>query len=112
MVGACTTVREAADLYREQVDGPMRAHCGGAILAEGDIYKVAAAAGRSWRRILHLHFKMDSSTLWNVLDKALGVQHPRTVIYQTVVRAKVRTMNSDREDLARWAAARWFQSGE
>ena len=34
------------------------------------------------------------------------------MIYQTAVRAKVRTMNSSREDLARWAAESWFQSGE
>ena len=63
------------------MNGQIRARCGGAILEEEDSYKVAAAAGRSWQRILRMHFKTDSSTLWYVLDKALGVQHPRTVIY-------------------------------
>lgn len=59
-----------------------------------------------------MHFKVDSSTLWDVLGRALGVQHPRTVVYQTVVRATVRAMNSSHRDLAKWAAERWFQSGE
>ena len=94
------------------VNGQIRARCGGAILGEGDNYKVAAAAGRFWRTILRLHFKTDSSTLWYIPDKALEVQHPRTVIYQTAVRVKVRTMCSSREDLARRAAKRWFHSGE
>ena len=34
------------------------------------------------------------------------------MIYQTAIRVKVRTMSSSREDLARWVAGRWFQSGE
>ena len=111
-VGYRTQVWEAATLHSEQMDGQLQSRCGGVVLAEGEIHKIAAAAGRSWRRSLKMDFKVDSSTLWDVLDRAFGGQHPRTIVYQTAVWARVRTINNSRADLALWAVERWHQSGQ
>ena len=40
-------------------------------MSKRDVYKMAAPAGRVWRKVLHLHVRTHSSTLWHVLDVAL-----------------------------------------
>ena len=41
--------------------------------------------GRVWGRKIHVHFKMDGSTLWWVLWLAFKVRHPGTAVYRAVV---------------------------
>ena len=52
-------------------------------LSERDVYKMAASACRKWQQHVHLHARMDSSMLWHLLDKALHVNHPRTVAHSS-----------------------------
>ena len=58
-----------------------------------------------------MHFKVDSSTLWEVLWLALRVRHPRSAVYRAAVRQQLRVMNNTRGTLAEWARARWYQHG-
>ena len=51
-------------------------------------------------RKMRLHFKRDSGTLWHALFIALGVCHPRSVVYRAVERRQVRVMNSTPESLS------------
>ena len=78
-------------------------------LSEKDVYKMAASVGRIRRKHLHLHVRTDSSTLWNLLDKALQVKHPCTMAHRSTVRTQLRLMNGLRSDSAAWAVHRWFQ---
>ena len=71
---------------------------------------MAAPAGRVWRKRLHLHVRIEASTLWHLLDAALQVKHPRTVAHRSTVRTQLRLMNGLRSDSAAWAVVcRWFR---
>ena len=78
-------------------------------LSEKDVYKMAAPAGRIWRKHLHLHVRTESTMLWHLLDKALQVKHPRTVAHKSTARTQLRLMNGLCSDCAAWAVRRWYR---
>ena len=102
---------DIAQVFTEQVQAQVVARTQGALSKERDLYKLAAPMGRFWRRKLLLHFKVDSSTLWEVLWLAFKVRHPRSAVYRAAVRQQLRVMNSTRGALAEWARAQWFRQG-
>ena len=69
------------------------------------MYKMAAPAGRVWRKWLR---PTDFSTLWHLLDVALHVKHPHTVAHKSTIRTQLRLMNGLCSDSAAWAVRRWF----
>ena len=70
-LGPGSTLKDMAQVYHEQVASQVAVQAQVVPLSERDVYKMAAPAGRTWRKHLHLHARTDSSTLWHVLDKAL-----------------------------------------
>ena len=96
-------------VYQEQVAAQVVVQAQAVPLSERDVYKMAAPAGRIWRKHVHLHVRTDSSTLWHLLDKALQVKHPRTVVHRSTVRTQLRLMNGLRSDSAAWAVRRWYR---
>ena len=108
-LGLLSTVKDMAQLYQEQVASQVVVQAQAVPLSRRDVYKMAAPAGRTWRKHLHLHVRTDSSTLWHLLDKALQVKHPRTVAHKPTVRMQLRLMNGLRSDSAAWAVCRWYR---
>ena len=102
--GPGSTVKDMARVYQEQVAVQAQA----VPLSERDVCKMAAPAGRVWRKHLHLHVRTDSSTLWHLLDKALQVKYLRTVARRSTVRMQLRLANGLHSDSAAWAVHRWF----
>ena len=78
-------VRDVARVFTEQVQAQVVARTRGALPSEKDVYRLAAPMGRVWRRKIQVHFKLDSSTLWQSLWLALQVRHPRTAMYRAAV---------------------------
>ena len=100
---------EAVVLHQEQFDSQLR-NLGKTLgLTELVIKKAAGRVGRMWRKMLNLHFKADSSPLWAVLRRVLGLSHLRSVVFKAVVNAQLSLMNSRHRDLASWGAQRWVQ---
>ena len=78
-------------------------------MLERAVYKMAAPAGRVWRKHLHLHVRTDSSTIWHLLDAALQVKHPRTMAHRSTVHTQLRLMKGQHSDSAAWVLRRWFR---
>ena len=103
------SMADMATLYKEQVDSQIR-NLGETIgLSEQVTKKIAGRVGRTWRRQLHLHFRTDSSTLWALLGEALGVRHPRSIMYRSMVRFVLKILNGPRRGMAAWAEQRWLR---
>ena len=62
-LGPGSTVRDVAYVYHEQVASHVAVQALAVPMSERDVYKMAAPAGRVWRKMLHLHVQTDSSTL-------------------------------------------------
>ena len=75
------------------------------------MYRLAAPMGRVWRRKILVHFKLDSSTLWQSLWLAFQVRHPRTKMHRAAVQQQLRVMNTTRRALSAWSTARWYHHG-
>ena len=72
-------------VYQEQVASQVAVQAHAVPISERDVYKMAAPAGRVWRKVIHLHVRTDSSTLWHPLDMVLDVKHPRTVAHRLTI---------------------------
>ena len=103
VLGPGSTVKDMARLYQEQVASQVALQAQAVPLSERDVYKMAAPAGRVWRKHLHLHVRIEASTLWHLPDAALPVKHPRTVAHRWTVRTQLRLMNGLRSDSPAWA---------
>ena len=104
-------VRDVARVFTEQVLPQVVATTLGALPLEKDVYRLAAPMGRVWRREIRVHFKLDSSTLWQILWLAFQVRHPRTAMYRAAVQQLLRVMNTTRRAPSAWSTARWYQHG-
>ena len=63
-LGRGSTVRDVARVYQEQVASQVAVQAQAVPMSERDVYKMAAPAGRVWRKVLHLHVRTDSSLPW------------------------------------------------
>ena len=70
-----TAIQDVARVFTEQVVAQLVARTQG-VLPRADVYRLAAPMGIVWRRKIHVHFKMDFSTLWWILWLAFKVRHP------------------------------------
>ena len=84
--GAGPGVHSAGRGPGEQVASQVAVQAQAVPMSERDVYKMAAPAGRVWRKVLHLHVRTDSSALWHLLDVALNVKHPRMVAHRVTIR--------------------------